>query len=78
MSVAVRKLHPPPRRGLRRAEAASYVGLSPTKFDELVEDGRMPRAIRVDGCVVWDIHDLDAAFERLKDEASVIGRWDRL
>jgi len=46
MSAAVRKLFPPPRRGLRRPEAASYVGVSSTKFDELVEDGRMPAPFR--------------------------------
>lgn len=78
MSAAVRKLFPPPRRGLRRPEAASYVGVSSTKFDELVEDGRMPAPFRIDGCAVWDIHDLDAAFERLKGEAASVGRWDAL
>ena len=28
-----------PRRGLRREEAARYVGISPSKFDELVKAG---------------------------------------
>jgi predicted DNA-binding transcriptional regulator AlpA len=58
---------PGPRRGLRREEAAQYVGVGATKFDQLIEDGRMPQPIRIDGCVVWDIVDLDRSFEALKE-----------
>lgn len=64
-----------PRRGLRRREAAQYVAVSPTKFDELVGDGRMPQPLKVDGCVIWDIRDLDAAFDALKDEDGR-NEWD--
>lgn len=59
-----------PRRGLRREEAAAYVGFSARKFDELVADGRMPKPKRIDGVVVWDIHALDRAFDALPDEGS--------
>lgn len=59
----------PQPRGLRREQAASYVGVSASKFWELVAEGRMPRPFNVDGCVLWDIHDLDAAFDALKDGA---------
>src|SRR5688500_16828324 len=55
------------RRGLRRDAAASYVGVSPTKFDELVKDRRMPKPFHIDGCVLWDIRKLDAAFDALRD-----------
>lgn len=70
-----------PRRGLRREEAAAYLGFSPRKFDELVGDGRMPKPKRADGVVVWDILRLDSAFDALPDEDSVTqnGRssgWD--
>lgn len=41
-SIDVARVVTSPRRGLRREEAARYVGISPTKFDELVTDGRMP------------------------------------
>jgi predicted DNA-binding transcriptional regulator AlpA len=63
------------RRGLRRNEAYTYVGVSASKFDQLVADGRMPKPVRIDGCVIWDVRDLDLAFEALKD---VEGRnpWD--
>ncbi len=36
-------------RGLSRPQAAEYVGVGSTKFDELVGDGRMPRPKRIDG-----------------------------
>ena len=54
-------------RGLRRIEAASYVGISPTKFDELVRRGDMPAGFRVDSIRIWDIRDLDHCFAMLKD-----------
>jgi len=41
-----------PRRGLRREDAARYVGVSTAKFDECVKDGRMPNPFRIDGCVI--------------------------
>lgn len=59
-----------PRRGLRREEAAAYLGFSARKFDELIADGRMPKPKRIDGVVVWDIHRLDLAFDALPDESS--------
>lgn len=55
-------------RGLRRDAAADWVGMSPTKFDELVRDGLMPRGKLVRGCRVWDRYLLDSAFENLPDE----------
>jgi len=54
-------------RGLRRPDAAAYVGVSPTKFDEWVARGVMPSPKRVDGVVIWDRRTLDAAFEELPD-----------
>jgi predicted DNA-binding transcriptional regulator AlpA len=56
-------------RGFRRPEAAAYVGLGETKFDELVKDGRMPRPKRIDGRVVFDRRALDAAFDALGEDA---------
>jgi predicted DNA-binding transcriptional regulator AlpA len=54
-------------RGLSRIQAAHYIGLSPSKLDQLVRDGRMPRPIRIDGRIIWDRIKLDAAFEALPD-----------
>lgn len=56
-----------PPRGLSREEAATYVGVSPTKFDEMVADGRMPEPKVIDGRRVWDRLALDAAFSALPD-----------
>jgi|GEM_PF-763445 len=59
-----------PRRGLRRDEAALYIGVSPSKFDQLVKDGRMPRPKQIDNCKTWDICRLDIAFDDLPDDDS--------
>ena len=55
-----------PPRGLSREEAARYVGVSPSKFDQLVTDKRMPKPARVDGRVIWDRLKLDAYFSELE------------
>jgi predicted DNA-binding transcriptional regulator AlpA len=56
-----------PPRGLSRAQAAAYIGVSESLFDEMVADGRMPGPKRINGRVVWDRLRLDAAFEALPD-----------
>jgi predicted DNA-binding transcriptional regulator AlpA len=55
-------------RGLSRVAAASYVGVSPTTFDGLVKDGRMPPPKRINARTVWDIRQLDEAFEALPSD----------
>ena len=57
-----------PPRGMSRDEAARYVGVGATKFDEMVADGRMPRPKRVDGRVIWDRLRVEAAFTDLPDD----------
>ena len=56
-----------PRRGLRRDEAAQYLAISSSKFDQLVHDGRMPKPMHIDKCAIWDVRELDRAFDDLKD-----------
>jgi predicted DNA-binding transcriptional regulator AlpA len=63
---------PIPRRGLSRIEAAMYLGISPTKFDALIADGRMPRPRMIDSRKVWDIVELDSAFDDLPHDAPSI------
>jgi predicted DNA-binding transcriptional regulator AlpA len=65
-----------PRRGLRREQAALYVGVSPRKFDQMVADERMPKPIGIDRCVVWDVRRLDLAFDALMDEDARSNPWD--
>jgi excisionase family DNA binding protein len=76
---ALSDVRPVPRRGLSRDEAAMYIGISPSKFDELVEDGRMPGPRRIDGRKVWDMRELDLRFDDLPHENSGATRgnsWD--
>jgi predicted DNA-binding transcriptional regulator AlpA len=65
-----------PRRGLSRDEAATYIGVSATKFDEMVADGRMPPPLRIDARKVWDIRSLDLAFDDLPRENPPPNSWD--
>jgi predicted DNA-binding transcriptional regulator AlpA len=64
-------------RGLNREQAARYVGVSPSKFDGLVSDGRMPKPKRIDGRVIWDRMALDGAFEDL-DSKKEVNPWDAI
>jgi len=67
-STALSAVRPIPRRGLSRDEAAMYLGISASKFDELVRDGRMPGPKRIDGRKVWDVRQLDLAFDSLPND----------
>ena len=62
-------------RGLSREQAAEYIGVGPTKFDQMVADGRMPMPKRIDGRVVWDRHQLDSAFAALPDDNDRDDKW---
>jgi excisionase family DNA binding protein len=77
-SAALSAVRPIPRRGLSRGEAAMYIGISASKFDELVRDGRMPGPKRIDGRKIWDVHDIDVAFDALPSEnqQSQGSSWD--
>lgn len=57
-----------PPRGLCREEAARYIGVGPTKFDEMVADGRMPKPKRIDSRTIWDRVSLDVHFSALSEE----------
>jgi hypothetical protein len=82
-----------PPRGLSRLQAAEYIGVGVTKFDEMVADGRMPKPKRIDGPtrdaprrtgrVIWDRVQLDEAFSLLDQDpevetASGGNKWDKL
>jgi hypothetical protein len=53
---------------LSRGEAAAYIGVSPTLFDQMVADRRMPKPKRINTRRVWDRLKLDAAFSALPDD----------
>lgn len=54
-----------PPRGLSRPEAAAYIGVSPSLFDMMVRDGRMPRPKSINSRTIWDIRQIDKAFTAL-------------
>lgn len=55
----------PERRGLSREQSADYIGVSETKFNTMISDGRMPKPKRIDGRRVWDRRAIDQAFGKL-------------
>jgi predicted DNA-binding transcriptional regulator AlpA len=63
-------------RGLSREQAAAYVGISPSLFDMLVKDGRMPGPKRINARAVWDRLELDAAFAALPGNDDTGNPWD--
>ena len=67
-----------PPRGLSREEAAAYVGISPSLFDALVKDGRMPSPKRINIRTVWDRIQVDAAFAALPGDDSPANPWDEM
>lgn len=63
-------------RGLRREDAALYIGLKPSTFDKLVKDGTLPQPLRFNGCVVWDRLALDRVFDELGEGELDANPWD--
>jgi predicted DNA-binding transcriptional regulator AlpA len=57
-----------PPRGLSREEAARYIGVGSTLFDEMVADGRMPRPKSINSRAIWDRVALDIAFTSLPNK----------
>jgi len=67
MTMARQTALPPslPPRLISREAAAAYVSVSPGKFDQMVEDGRMPRPRIIDRRKAWDVRALDTAVDCL-------------
>ena len=66
-------------RLIGREAAAAYVNVSPTTFDEMVRDGRMPRSKRLAGRRrAWDVRALDAAVDDLDDCNNDNDTWDNV
>jgi hypothetical protein len=63
--VTSRIERPTPRRGLSRVEAAMYLGISPSKFDELRKSGRVGPPKILDGRKLYAIEMLDEFFDAL-------------
>lgn len=50
-------------RGLRRADAAAYLGISPSHFDKQRAAGAIPAPKSILGVVLYDRYDLDSLFD---------------
>jgi hypothetical protein len=57
-------------RGLSRSDAAAYVGIGTTLFDQQVAARKLPLPFRLEGRVLWDRLRLDAAIDELQDAVS--------
>jgi predicted DNA-binding transcriptional regulator AlpA len=57
-----------PPLGLNRLQSASHIGVGTTKFDEMVDDGRMPKPRKIDARSVWDRIEVEMAFRELPKE----------
>jgi predicted DNA-binding transcriptional regulator AlpA len=69
-SSRAERAHSQPRRGLRREEAAIYLGLSPSMFDEMVKAGELPTPRKFRTASVWDMRLLDSQFDAPQEVAN--------
>jgi hypothetical protein len=66
-----------PRRGLSRDEAAMYLGVGAGTFDEMRSTGQVDAPRLIKGRKLWDIRDLDVAFDALPRDVVVSGAgWE--
>jgi predicted DNA-binding transcriptional regulator AlpA len=64
-------------RGLSRVVAAEYIGVSPSLFDKLVTDGRMPKPKAINSRRVWDRLQIDEYFTKLSGNSDAEDNpWD--
>ncbi len=62
-------------RGLCREDAARYLAIGTTLFDQHVKAGTLPKPKMIGGRKVWDVRKLDRAFDDLPEEGEV-HPWD--
>jgi len=63
-------------RGLSRIQAAEYIGVSTSLFDEMVRDKRMPGPKRINARTVWDRQAIDLAYDLLPGGEQEDEVWD--
>lgn len=66
------------KRGLSRREAAEYIGISESKFADLVRQGRMPAPRKIDRRLIYDRYQIDEAFDNLPTESErILIEWEK-
>ena len=78
MTGTGRNVAPPLARGLNRVEAARYIGVSPTTFDNLVTENKMPKPKKIGTRRIWDVSRLDLAFDAIAGDDAAVNPWDEL
>ncbi len=63
--------------GLSRVVSALYVGVSPSQFDTMVKEGRMPKPRREGTRKIWYSVELAAALQDLPTEDAA-NEWDEV
>ena len=58
--------------GLSLSEAAEYVGVGINLFDQMVKDGRMPPARKINARMVWSRRDVEKWFDQLPYAGAVV------
>jgi hypothetical protein len=75
-ALGISQSRPVPRRGLSRTEAAIYLGISPSKFDELRKANRIAPPKVLDGRLIFTVERLDEFLDALPDENQTDdGEW---
>lgn len=64
--------------GVDRITAAASISVSPTLFDQMVDDGRMPKARKLNGRRVWSLDEVEKAFKALPTDGddTEANPWD--
>ena len=67
----------PTKIGLSRLEAAAYIGIGKTKFDELVSSGTMPKPRTIGSRKIWVRPELETSLITLPtNDNKVPNSWD--
>ncbi len=62
--------------GLSRIEAADYVGVGVSKFDELVQLGQMPKPKKIGSRTLYDRRLIEQHFDELGSDE--VNPWDEI
>ena len=65
-----------PRFALRRDEAAASLAISPSTFDNWIDDGRMPKGRKIGGVTLWDAESIRTAWLQLAEIGESPGDTD--
>lgn len=65
-----------PPRAMRAERAAAYLSMSRSKFLELVNLGKLPKPVRLEGMALWDRLALELAFEEMASDGDRPNSFD--